>query len=410
MNNRENIRVLIVEDDYLVGEMVRGLLEEAGYTIVGEAGNGLEAVEMTQSLQPDVVLMDIAIPDMDGIEATRLIYEHCPTPVVALTAHETSEFVVGASEAGVGAYLIKPPNLREMERAIIVARARFNDMIELRRLNTKLQAHNVELDAFAHTVAHDLKSPLTLIVGFAEILKEEYATLAGEALHSHLQKIVFNGRKMSNIIDELLVLAGVRQMEAETSPLDMGSIVAEAQERLSVMVNKHQAEIVSPDTWPVALGYGPWIEEVWVNYISNGIKYGGRPKDGIPPRLELGADPKGFENPSGLTMVRFWVRDNGLGIPPKDQERLFTPFVQLDQVRTRGYGLGLSIVRRIVEKLGGQVGVESEVGQGSVFTFTLPSLRVAKRPLPSLRVAKRPLPSLRVAKRPLPAAHEENDE
>ncbi len=373
MGDRERVRVLVVEDDYLVAETVKGLLEEAGYVVIGEAGNGLEAVEMTKALQPDVVLMDIAMPDIDGVEATRLIYEHCPTPVVALTAHETSEFVVGASEAGVGAYLVKPPNLREMERALIIARARFDDMVELRRLNAELRAHNVELDAFAHTVAHDLKGPLALIVGFAEILREEHTTLAAEDLERHLQRIVRNGRKMSNIIDELLVLAGVRQMEADVTPLDMGSIVAEAQERLSEMIEKRQAEIVSPDTWPAALGYGPWIEEAWVNYISNGIKYGGRPEEGIPPRLELGADPKVFENTSGLAMARFWVRDNGPGIPPEAQERLFTPFVRLDQVRTMGYGLGLSIVRRIVEKLGGQVGVESEAGRGSLFTFTLPA-------------------------------------
>ncbi|MEA3338545.1 MAG: response regulator [Chloroflexota bacterium] len=413
MGARERVRVLVVEDDYLVSEMVRGLLEGAGYVVVGEAGNGLEAVEMTKSLQPDVVLMDIAMPDMDGIEATRLIYERCPTPVVALTAHEMEELVVGASKAGVGAYLVKPPKLREMERAITIARARFDDMMELRCLNADLQAQNEDLDAFAHTVAHDLKGPLALIVGFAEILKEEYATLAGEALRSHLQKIVFNGRKMSNIIDELLVLAGVRQMEVEMRSLDMASIVSEAMERLAEMIEKHQAEIILPDTWPAALGYGPWIEEVWVNYLSNGIKYGGRPEDGIPPRLELGFDEWANGRIANERMangriangrmangrmantahgsqfihsqfvirasvhshIRFWVRDNGAGIPPEAQRRLFTPFVRLDQIHVRGYGLGLSIVRRIVEKLGGQVGVESEVGQGSVFTFTLPSIK-----------------------------------
>jgi two-component system sensor histidine kinase/response regulator len=72
-------------------------------------------------------------------------------------------------------------------------------------------------------------------------------------------------------------------------------------------------------------------------------------------------------------MVRFWVRDNGPGITPEAQSRLFTPFTRLDQVSIQGHGLGLSIVRRIVEKLGGQVGVESQVRQGSVFSFTLPS-------------------------------------
>jgi len=128
----------------------------------------------------------------------------------------------------------------------------------------------------------------------------------------------------------------------------------------------------------MALGYMPWVEEIWVNYLSNAIKYGGR-----PPRLELGADPLPNPPPQageglGGGMIRFWVRDHGAGLTPEDQARLFTPFTRLDQVRVKGHGLGLSIVRRIVEKLGGQVGVESQVGQGSTFSFTLPGAPAQK--------------------------------
>jgi len=142
MSNRENVRVLIAEDDYLASEMIKGVLEEIGYTIVGKAVDGQQAVEMTQSTQPEVVLMDIKMPDMDGLEATRLIQEHCPTPVVVMTAYETPELVAEASAAGVGAYLVKPPEAGEMERAITIAMARFDDLMELRRLNAELQAGN----------------------------------------------------------------------------------------------------------------------------------------------------------------------------------------------------------------------------------------------------------------------------
>ncbi len=150
MIKHKNIRVLIAEDDYLVGEMIKGLLAEVGYSVAGEAGDGLEAVEMVQSLRPDVVLMDIKMPDIDGIEAVRRIHEHCPTPVVALTAYETPELVQEASAAGVGAYLVKPSTAQEMERAITVAMARFDDMMELRRLNAEQQARNRELALLNH--------------------------------------------------------------------------------------------------------------------------------------------------------------------------------------------------------------------------------------------------------------------
>jgi signal transduction histidine kinase len=202
---------------------------------------------------------------------------------------------------------------------------------------------------------------LSLIIGFAEVLEQDYAELPDEELGRHLCLMARNGRKMSNIIDELLLLAAVRKVEVDMGPLDMASIVTEAQQRLVYMIREHQAEIVLPDTWPVALGYAPWLEAVWVNYLSNAIKYGGG-----PPRVEVGATVQ----PDG--MIRFWVQDNGPGIPPEAQTRLFTLFARLDQVRANGHGLGLSIVRRIVEKLGGQVGVESKAGRGSVFSFTLP--------------------------------------
>ncbi|HEY84284.1 MAG TPA: response regulator, partial [Chloroflexi bacterium] len=139
MTQSHTIRVLIVEDDFLVGETVRGVLEDFGYQIIGRAMNGIQATEMTQALRPDVILMDLQMPDMDGIEATRRIQKSSPTPVVALTAYDTPELVEEASKAGVGAYLLKPPNGKELERAITIALARFDDMVELRRLNAELQ-------------------------------------------------------------------------------------------------------------------------------------------------------------------------------------------------------------------------------------------------------------------------------
>ncbi|MGD9100887.1 MAG: GAF domain-containing protein [Anaerolineae bacterium] len=268
--------------------------------------------------------------------------------------------------------------------AIAVVNARLIE--ELRQHTSELEARNEELDAFAHTVAHDLKSPLSYIVSFAEILKQGYDPRQEQDL-GYLQKIAKKGRKMAFIIDELLLLAGVRKIEElDIAPLDMANVVAQVLERMSDVIQESQAEIILPPSWPAALGYGSWVEEVWVNYLSNAIKYGGQ-----PPRVELGSDlvsrdqwlaasrqkllsPNHHSSPADYRpLVRFWVRDNGPGLTPDEQERLFTPFTRLNQVSTKGHGLGLSIVRRIVEKLGGQVGVESEVGEGSVFSFTLPA-------------------------------------
>lgn len=238
------------------------------------------------------------------------------------------------------------------------------DITEQKQTQAEREKLIGELEAFAHTVAHDLQEPLAPIIGFADAIGHYYETLSETEIKQNLEAIVKNGQKMSAIINELLLLAGVRQRQVELTPLDMNKIVAEVKQRLSYMLEKEQGQIILPDSWETALGYAPWVEEVWVNYLSNALKYGGE-----PPRLELGS----ARLASG--MVKFWVRDNGPGLPPGNWAELFTPFTQLSHNSlSKGHGLGLSIVQRIMERLGGQVGIESlSPGQGSIFSFTLPA-------------------------------------
>jgi signal transduction histidine kinase/ActR/RegA family two-component response regulator len=241
----------------------------------------------------------------------------------------------------------------------------------LRKRTDQLRRRNEDLDAYAHTVAHDLKGPLGHIVGLAQVLEQDHAALPEAETTHHLRSIAQSGYKMSNIVDELLLLAGLRRIEdVPISPLEMGEIVTQALGRLSGVVEELAAEIVLPASFPVALGHAPWVEEVWVNYLSNALMYGGQ-----PPRVELGANapPVSAEDDAAERQIRFWVRDNGPGLTPDEQGRLFRSFERLDWIRAKGHGLGLSIVRRIVTKLGGHVGVESDVGTGSVFWFTLPA-------------------------------------
>lgn len=238
---------------------------------------------------------------------------------------------------------------------------------ELRQRIAQQEALIQELDAFAHTVAHDLKNPLTLIVGHMSLLEEYEGRLPPETRQESIRTVTRSARKMQNIIDELLLLANVRKGQVEAVPLDMDKIVQEAMQRLTYLIDESGAQITVPDRWPRALGYAPWVEEVWTNYLSNALRYGSY--GGAPPRIELGAESL----PDG--QVRFWVRDYGPGLSPAEQAQLFREFTRLGQARVHGHGLGLSIVRRIVEKLGGTVGVESEgvPGRGSVFYFTLPA-------------------------------------
>lgn len=235
----------------------------------------------------------------------------------------------------------------------------------LRQANTDLQTQNEELEAFDRTVAHDLQNPLALVVGFADLLQTSAVNISNTERERALNLLVQNAHRMSSIIQELLILASVRKHDVETHPLDMGEVVLGAMDRLRFMMQQYKVRIILPDSWEVARGYAPWIEEVWENYISNALKYGGS-----PPVVEMGSEVLADGR------IRFWIRDNGAGIPPEKQSLLFTPFTKVSQVRVTGHGLGLSIVRRIMEKLNGEVSLESEPGRGSVFSFILPAYHV----------------------------------
>jgi signal transduction histidine kinase len=350
--------ILIVDDNLTNLSVLFDSLEGVGFRVL-VATNGEAALAGISQTLPDIILLDVQMPGIDGFEMCRRLKASETTrniPVIFMTALTESVDEVKGLRLGAVDYITKPIRVETVL-------ARINTHLTIRNLQRSLQKQNAELAAYDHTVAHDLKNPLALIIGYAEALVEDTTAVPDEMLVKYLRIIARSSRKMRNIIDELLLLSGLRDKKVEMTPLDMGSIVVEARQRLAAMIEKRKAEIVLPPSWPVAMGYGPWVEEVWANYISNAVKYGAN-----PPHVELGADV----GPTAGT-VRFWARDNGPGLTLEEQGRLFKPFEQLGQVRAEGHGLGLSIVLRIVEKLGGEVDVESRVGEGSVFSFTLPA-------------------------------------
>lgn len=228
--------------------------------------------------------------------------------------------------------------------------------------NAALRARNEELDAYAHTVAHDLKNPVAAILGFAEHLEEGFETLPERERRESLEAITRSAQKMQAIIDALLLLGETRRSDVATLPLDLGHIAGECLSGLAHEVRRLRAEVRLPPTWPAAMGYAPWVEQVLTNYVSNALKYGGR-----PPRVDLGAEVVDERR------VRVWVRDDGRGLTAKEIGRTFAPFSRLSSEDIGGHGLGLSIVRRLVERMGGEVSVESAgtPGAGCTFSFTL---------------------------------------
>ncbi len=354
--------VLIVDDSPNNLRVLIGMLAEHGYT-VRAAPSGARALAAIQMELPDLILLDVMMPDMDGYEVCRKLKENDQTshiPVIFVSAMDKVFDKLTAFSVGGVDYITKPFQLEEVMARVRTHIALQKMRQQLQEQNDQLQKQNAELDAFAHTVAHDLINPLSILASYAQVIHEDFDRLSSEDIQKIGSAFYRNTKKSVNIVDSLLLLASVRKGTIETEPLDMTEIIDEVLERLKIMIGEYKGEIKVPDSWPMAVGYAAWVEEVWLNYLSNGLKYGGK-----PPRLKLGADAQ----PGGR--VRFWVRDEGPGLTDEEQATVFTEFTRLSEIRVQGYGLGLSIVRRIMDKLDGEVGVESKVGEGSLFYFTL---------------------------------------
>ncbi len=225
-----------------------------------------------------------------------------------------------------------------------------------------LRQANADLEAFSRSVAHDLRNPIGEVLGLADAVLETYSDKLDMQGRQFLQLILSSSEKSLEIIDSLLLLAVTSKEEVEVQSLDMRSIILSATQRVESTRKKYYGSITVAKTLPTASGHRAWIEEVWVNYLTNGLKYGG-----VPPSLEIGAKVKG-------SMIEYWIQDHGDGMTASEASKLFTEAARLDKHRSHrdGFGFGLSIVHRIVTKLGGGVGVESQAGKGSRFWFTLP--------------------------------------
>lgn len=276
-----------------------------------------------------------------------------------------TEIALGATQSIYEVQIMPLTNRRGQLAGRIVL---FYDITEQKRAVAERDKLINELDAYASTVAHDLKNPLNLIVGHANLIKRKNKTTLPAKAKDSLDIIAKTSVQMAQIIDSLLLLANVRHIEdIQTEALDTAVLINNAWGRLANLAEKHQAELILPSEWPAAIGYASWVEEVWSNYLSNAIKYGG-----TPPQITAGWDIQETHQ-NGTAHICFWVQDNGDGLSHQETAQLFQQFSRLDQhSKLQGHGLGLSIVKSILEKLGGTFGVESELGQGSTFFFTLP--------------------------------------
>ena len=226
---------------------------------------------------------------------------------------------------------------------------------------SELKAMNTQLEAVVYSIAHDLRGPLRAMQGFSTLLVEE----AGEALSDKAQdyaaRIDKSAQFMDALLSDLLTFSRITQQRTELTSINLKPVVEDVLSRLQKDIQEKNARLDISGPWPVVMAHEPTLAQVLSNLTSNALKF---VAEDVSPVVRLRAEAR-----AGL--VRIWVEDNGFGIAPEHQGQIFRLFSRLEGDKYAGTGIGLAIVQKAVERMGGAVGVESTFGQGSRFWFEL---------------------------------------
>lgn len=359
----ETSKILLVDDNPTNIDVLYNFLADEGYEVL-IAEDGTSALERVPLVNPDIILLDVMMPHVDGFEVCSRLQENPETkeiPVIFITALGSVDDKLTGFQSGGVDYVTKP-----FQNDEILARIR--NHLDLRKMrknlevqNEQLRTQNESLDAYARTVAHDLKNPLNLILNFAKFIEQE-DVLTGTSKED-LGRIIDSAEQMNHIIQDLLLLAQLRKEDVNSVRVNMEAVVHMSLDRLHLELTKNEVDLEMPSDWPEVIGIASWVQAVWVNYISNAIKYGGESR-----KVKL----SWTDSPDRPGFIRFHVEDNGPGIADEQHDTIFDEFTRVGGERSEGHGIGLSIVRRIIRRLGGDVSVKNvEPGPGSCFSFDL---------------------------------------
>jgi signal transduction histidine kinase len=361
MNTRT--RILIVEDEALLVDELRELLQRFGYDVVGTAATGTAAIELAARYQPDLVLMDIRLDGpMDGIEAADGINAARPTPVVFLTAHSDDETFARASSEGTAyGFVVKPLCERELRMVMALALRKAAILEELQRANTALAKRNEAMQDFTSYASHDLRAPLATIRYALELLRDEGELSAEQAeLVAALDQ---TSLRMFSLLDGLLDLV---QLEAPmTTDVDLRETMVGVLADLRQAIDESGAQVtVGP--MPTLHGDPVQLHRLFLNVVGNAIKY--RRPD-VAPAIEIRA----IDEDDAL---RIDIADNGIGLPAGYESRLFRPFQRLEgSEHYPGTGIGLAACAKIADNHHASLSAMPLTPHGSCF-----SVRFARDP------------------------------
>lgn len=371
-NNQKKAKLLIVDDSSNNRAAINYWLQEESYEIL-HAVDGKSALKIVETFIPDIILLDYNLPDIDGVDVCQKIRENQKLPFIPIIMMSscTPEVNVLALEQGADEFIVMPINPEELKsrlRAMLRLKEAVSRSMELSKENKKLQELDKIKSNFISKASHELKTPLQSILGYTDILLEG---LQGELNYSQrlmLKQIKDGGDQLLNLINQLLDFESIEKGELKSS-VEIFTIESTFNALHQIMnplalKKKVKLNFVLEDKNIQLESCRILVQKILINLISNSIK---------------------FSNPDGKVLIsakdidgqkiEFKIQDEGIGIEKSNIAYIFDKFWQVDDSITRSYGglgIGLTLVKRLVNYLGGQIGVDSKPNSGSVFRFVLP--------------------------------------
>lgn len=387
-----SLNILITEDDTVSALLLRKALEKSGHKILGVADSGEKALEMLENIKADIVMMDINLAGkLDGIKTTEIINEKFKIPVVYLTASSDSVTLQKVAGTNPSAYVIKPFNIRELNMVLELANFKDRKEKELQNLNNELEEKvrqrtadlneaNKELQKalekeielselksrIVQNVSHGFKTPLTSILSSAQLLKlyAEKDHPFKSKISKHASKIENSVRNLNGLLTGILFFgkADASKMDYKPSKIYTSAFLKEIVDIVKAGIENDVKIRTSFEKIPkIIVSDSECLYQIFENLLSNAVKYS---KEGGVVEFSVSFD--------GNTM-KSSIKDEGIGIPKSEQHQLFDRFFRAKNVGIlEGSGLGLSIVKKCLDLIGGEISFQSEVNKGSNFELTIP--------------------------------------
>jgi signal transduction histidine kinase len=370
-------RILVVEDEFIVAEDIAEKLRTLNYEVVDIVGSGEDAIEICQTSNPDLVLMDIVLlGDIDGIDAAETIWHQHSIPVVYLTAYADDNTLERAKLTEPFGYLLKPFQEKDLRAAIEIALSRHQVEVQTRQalkaseeLRQCAEEQVNRQKQYVSIASHELRNPLATILLSAQSI--ELSQAQPHDGNGYLSYIQTAAKNMDRLIHNMLVLGRAEsgRLSFEPQPTDVEAFCSQLVEKMR-FIDDHDCQLILSsegiDSDELLMLDPSLLEHILSNLLSNAIKYS--PDGG---RVWLDLQRRSIAN--GELVLSFQVRDEGIGIPPEEKAHLFETFHRCSNAcGIDGNGLGLAIVQRAVALHDGEISVESELGAGSAFTVVLP--------------------------------------